>query len=220
MTADQSSTSNAQRPLEPIQADTGMPQWLTANLKTIIAGIVGAVLVAVLIAGYRWYDERSTRAAIDRLGEIMAMDSGASQVKELTAFAASAPKGLRLNAQFLLADAAMESGDYATAATAYAAIESSAEKALALTAGLGRAAALLKDGKADEALRVLNGMRTKAPQTFMNIILVQTTVAAEAAGNKAEALAAFQALADLPGGAENPYYAYKIAALRASLAGS
>lgn len=220
MTTDSRSTPPTQRPLEPIQADTGMPQWLTANLKTITAAIVGAVIVAVLVAGYRWHDERTTRAAIDRLGEIMAMDVGAAQVKELTAFAASAPKYLRLNAQFLLADAAMESGDYATAATAYAAVESSAEKALALTAGLGRAAALLKDGKADEALRVLNGMRTKAPQAFMNIILVQTAAAAEAAGNQAEALAAYEALAGLPSGAENPYYAYKIAALRASLAGS
>lgn len=220
MTTDPHSTPTTQRPLEPIQADTGMPQWLTANLKTITAAIAGAVIVAVLVAGYRWYDERSTRAAIDRLGEIMAMDPGAAQVKEFSAFAAGAPGSLRLNAQFLLADAAMESGDYATAAATYAAIEGSAEKALALTAGLGRAAALLKDGKADEALRVLNGMRTRAPEAFTNIILVQTATAAEAAGNKAEALAAYEALAGLPGGEENPYYAYKITALRASLAGS
>lgn len=220
MTADPHSTSNAQRPLEPIQADTGMPQWLTDNLKTIVAGIVGAVIVAVLIAGYRWHDERTTRAAIDRLGEIMAMDVGAEQVRALSAYVADAPGSLRLNAQFLLADAAMESGDYATAATAYAAIEGSAEKALALTAGLGRAAALLNDGKADEALRVLTGLRAKAPETFMNIILVQTAAAADAAQDTAAALAAYEALAGLPGGAGNPYYAYKIAALRASLAGS
>lgn len=211
------SENQTMRPLDPTLADSfGLPKWLTENLKLIVGAMVAAVVIAGGISAYKWQAQRSARQAANDLGAILTQKKGKDRLDALTAFTASAPESVRLNALFSLADVAMAAKDWDAAAAAYARIESSAGPALAVPAALGRAGALLEAGKAREALDVLAALKGKAPASFQDIIVLQTVAAAEAAGDTQAALSAYEAL-QAGETTPNPYYQHQIARLKAQL---
>ncbi len=208
------------RPLDPTLADSaGLPKWLTENLKLIIGAMLAAIVLAGGISAFKWQKQRAAAQASNELGTILTQKKGKERLDALSAFAASAPDSIKLNALFSLADTAMASKDWDVAAGAYARLETTAGPALAIPAALGRAGALLEAGKAKEALDVLAALKGKASDPFQAVINMQIAVAAEAAGDATAALAAYEAL-QAKEAAPNPYYEHQIARLKAQLGAS
>ncbi|EPR42792.1 transcriptional activator domain-containing protein [Desulfovibrio sp. X2] len=196
-------------------AELGLPDWLAANLKPIVAAMITAVIVAGAIGIWDWQKERSTSKANDELGTILLEKTGTERVKALEAFAAGAPASVRVNALFSLADAAMQAKQYDAAAAAYATLAKETSPALSVAATLGQAGALLQAGKAKESLGLLLALKDKAPAGFNGIVAMQTAAAAEAAGDPKAALAAYEALQAQSAGNPNPYFESKIAQFKA-----
>ena len=123
-----------------------------------------------------------------------------------------------LAAQLELARAAVESENWDKAAAAYAAVaERDPDSPLAFSARFNRADVLLRQGKAAEAATELETLLSQAPDNLKPFLNEQIGEAAEAAGRKDKAIAAYQAaVKELTSiaPAEAAYYQDRIAKLQ------
>ena len=173
---------------------------------------------AIAVAAWQWYRESAAASARDDLGRIAASLDPAARLKALEDFAADAPSSVYLAAQLELARAAVESENWDKAAAAYAAVaERDPDSPLAFSARFNRADVLLRQGKAAEAATELETLLSQAPDNLKPFLNEQIGEAAEAAGRKDKAIAAYQAaVKELTSiaPAEAAYYQDRIAKLQ------
>ncbi|MGE9984439.1 tetratricopeptide repeat protein [Desulfovibrio sp. SGI.169] len=182
----------------------------------LIAGV--ALLFLVLLAGtglWRWYSNGKNEDARRELARISMGAQGAERVKALAALADSAPSDMRLSVLLTLAQSALESGDAAAAADAYAkAARLDADGALGLAAALGEAGSLLRAGKNAEALTLLQSLDSRLPAEGRSVQFRQMLAEAAARANQKELAArTYQALSREVKGLDGEYYRVRAEAL-------
>lgn len=128
----------------------------------------GVVILFLLVLGgtaiWKWHSGSTSAEARQELARITLLNQGQERIKALTTLAEKAPGPVRLTAYLTLGQSAVESGDFAAAAQAYAkAAQEDADGALGMAAVVGEAGALLKAGKNAEALTLLQNLETRLP---------------------------------------------------------
>lgn len=182
----------------------------------LIAGVV--IIFLLVLAGtglWHWYSGGKNDEARQELARIGLTMQGPERVKALAALADKAPSDVRLSVLLALAQSALQSGDDAAAADAYAKVAKlDANGALGLTAALGEAGSLLKAGKNAEALTLLQGLEPRLPVENRSVQFRQMLAeAAVKAGQKDLAARTYQALAQEVKGLDGDYYRVRAEAL-------
>jgi len=193
-----------------------MLHFLVDNLKSIAIGC-GAVILAVgIYAGVNQWRASQALKSADALGVLLIQKTEPkARVAALESFLKDAPGSLRPTVLLELAAAAMVSGDFDKASTAWTELEGSSSADMKVIAGIGHAKSLLMSGKAPEALALLQTLKGKAPKSYELSLVRQIAVAAEQAGNDKVALDAYTELATKAEGAGKPFYEFKANQLKA-----
>ncbi|MCM0756751.1 tetratricopeptide repeat protein [Desulfovibrio aminophilus] len=200
-----------------VNRDTpGILQKIVANLKPLLIGAAVIVAIAAGIAGYRMIQARNLASAQEALGSILAGNTGKEKVAALEKFLPGAPSGLRSAVLFELAGASMNLKDFDKAAGYWADLAAHSDGDERVVAKLGRAHALTRAGKAAEAVKELEALKQDAPEAFAVPVTRQLALAAEAAGDRQAALAAYEALAKFENIGDRPFIESKIAQLKAA----
>lgn len=184
--------------------------FLTTNLKSIVIGCGAIILAVAIYSGVNHFRQRSTEKAADALGVILIEKTESkARVEALEGFLKDAPAGLRPSALLELAAAAMVDKQYDKAATAWTELEGSSSPDMKVIAGIGHAKCLLLQGKAPEALALLQGLKSKSPEAYATAITRQVAAAAEQAGNTPVAQAAYAELAAKDNISGKPFFEFK-----------
>ncbi|MDR2850762.1 MAG: hypothetical protein LBV65_01775 [Desulfovibrio sp.] len=184
------------------------------NNASVIA--TAAIIFLLALGGtgiWRRHAAQKNDEATQALTRIMLTYKGADRIKALQNL--SVPDAIKFSVYFALGQSALENGDYAIAARAYAdAAAADREGVLGLTAALGEAGALLKAEKYSDALNLLQELYAKIKPTSQTIQLRQMLAEAAAMAGKTDLAAqTYQALAnDLPG-LEGAYFRTRATAL-------
>lgn len=191
-------------------------QKIVANLKPILIGAAVLVALAATVAGFRMLQARNLAGAQEALGSILVSTSGKDKIAALEKFLPEAPSALRGAVLFELAGASMAVEDYAKAVDSWRQLVSVSKGDAKLVASLGHARALVLAGKPAEAVSELSALKATAPEAFKAPLDRQLGLAAEAAGDKQTALAAYGDLLQSGEVGDKPYIESKIAQLKAA----
>lgn len=191
-------------------------QKIVANLKPILIGAAVLVALAATVAGFRMLQARNLAGAQEALGSLLVSTSGKDKIAALEKFLPEAPGALRAAVLFELAGASMAVEDYAKAVDAWRQLVSVSKGDARLVASLGHARALVLAGKPAEAVAELSTLKAAAPEAFKAPLDRQLGLAAEAAGDKQTALAAYTDLLQSGEAGDKPYIESKIAQLKAA----
>jgi hypothetical protein len=185
--------------------------FLTDNLKAITIGCLAIILGVGAFEGVRHYRASSAAKAADVLGVILIQKTDAhARVAALEEFLKDAPSSLKPTAELELAASAMLDKQFDKAASAWTSLEDSSSDDMRIVAGIGHAKCLMLQNKPKDALTLLQGLKTKAPEAYKPAITRQLAVAAEAAGNAKVAGEAYTELAGKNGdNAGKPYFEFK-----------
>jgi hypothetical protein len=185
-------------------------RFLVDNLKAIAIGCGVLLLIVAVYAGVNsWRGSQAAKSA-DTLGVILIEKTEPqARIDALEAYLKDAPGSLRPAALLELAASAMVSKQYAKASAAWAELEDSSSADMKVVAGIGHAKSLLLEGKAAEALALLQGLKAKSPKAYELPITRQLAVAAEQAGNDKAAQEAYAELATKAEGAGKPFFEFK-----------
>ena len=171
------------------------PLWnfVSNNAPKIAAGVVSLVVIILAVAGWQWYVEKGLREAQGQLGRVISIQDAARRATALEAFIGGAPSKLVNSATLELATTAMELENYAKAATCYEKVASDeGDSPLGFAARMGHAQALMHGGKYAEARAIFESLVLSAPANVKAAIHQQSAEAAEAAGDKAGAVASLE----------------------------
>ncbi|MDR3641895.1 MAG: tetratricopeptide repeat protein [Humidesulfovibrio sp.] len=171
-------------------------EFLTDNLKAIIVGCIAIILGVAAYEGVSRYRAHSAAKAADVLGVILIQKTEPNaRVEALEGFLKDAPSSLKPTAELELAAAAMVAKQYDKATAAWTDLEGSSSTDMKTVAGIGHARSLMLQGKAQDALTLLQALKAKAPEAYKSAVTRQIAVAAEAAGNNKVASDAYTELA-------------------------
>ena len=167
-----------------------------------IRAIVGLVLLFVAsIIGYgiwQWQGENSLRDSQMELGRVLER-TGQARVEGLEALLPKLPGSMRLGVLLTLAESALAEKDLDRAAKAYRQISSAdPDGVLGYMAGLDLSGVLQRQGKFDEAVALLEGLASRAPDALKLFAREDLASAAEQAGQIDKALATYEELASTP----------------------
>ncbi|MDO9631165.1 MAG: tetratricopeptide repeat protein, partial [Humidesulfovibrio sp.] len=141
--------------------------FLVGNLKAIAIGCGVVILIVAAYAGMNSWRGRQAAKSADALGVILIQKTEPkARVDALEAYLKDAPSSLRPTALLELAASAMVSQQYAKASVAWAELEGSSSADMKVVAGIGHAKSLLLEGKAAEALTLLQALKTKSPKAY------------------------------------------------------
>ena len=178
------------------------PLWnfVLNHARKIAAGVVVVVIVILSVAGWQWYREEQVSDARMALGRIISIQDPARRVSALEGFLKDAPSAVHIAANLELASAAMATGNWDKAAAAYAAVaDQDGDTPLAFAARLNHAQVLMHKGDFAAARDEFKKLAASAPADVAPVLHQQTAEAAVAAGDKAGAIAAYEAaVAALP----------------------
>lgn len=180
--------------------------------KQLITAVCIILAVTVAYAGYRAYSARAEANAQARLGEIMVSSTGADRLAKLDAMLGDVTASVRPAVTLEAAQTAMGLGDYAKAEGYWESLVGMTEGEMQFVARLGRAKAMALAGKGADALKEMKELAGLASAAYTVPVYRQLALAAEAAGDKAEALAAYKKL-DGEDIGDKPYIEYKISQL-------
>lgn len=174
-----------------------MLQFLVRHAVTIV--IIFLLFIAA-IAGYwiySWQSGKQSASDARALGAVLVISHPAQRLGKLEEYLASAPESMKGAAWFAAMESARQLNDYPKLYEAWQAI-SALDPSLKVTAGLGMASALSGQGKAKEALALLDGLSANLSQADSMLVNSQIVSLAEALGDYTRALAACDALTKLP----------------------
>lgn len=180
--------------------------------KQLITAVCIILAVTVAYAGYRAYSARAEANAQARLGEIMVSSTGADRLAKLDAMIGDVTASVRPAVTLEAAQTAMGLGDYAKAEGYWESLVGMTEGEMQFVARLGRAKAMALAGKGADALKEMKELAGLASAAYTVPVYRQLALAAEAAGDKAEALAAYKKL-DGEDIGDKPYIEFKISQL-------
>lgn len=172
------------------------PLWnfVLNHARKIAAGVVLVVLVILAVAGWQWYREEQVADARHALGRIISIQDPARRVSALEGFLKDAPAAVNTAACLELAAAAVQTGDWDKAASAYSRVaEKEGDTPLSFAARLNRAQVLMHKGDFAAARDEFGKLAASAPADVMPVIRQQQAEAAVAAGDKSGAVAAYEA---------------------------
>lgn len=172
------------------------PLWnfVLKHAKHITMAVVACVAVILAVAGWQWYAETQLQKSRNALGQALSLQDPARRVEALEAFLKDAPSELILATDLEIAAASVAMQDYPRAAAAYARVaEREGDSPLGFTARLNRAQVLMHNGEYALARSEFQALVSKAPAQLLSVMNQQVAEAAEAAGDKAGAVAAYEA---------------------------
>ena len=172
------------------------PLWnfVLNHARQIAAGVVVVVVVILAVAGWQWYREEQVKDARFALGRIISIQDASRRVAALEGFLKDAPAAVTTAARLELASSAVAVEDWDKAAAAYAAVaEEEDDTPLAFASRLNHAQVLMHKGDFAAARDELKELAAKAPAEAAAVLHQQVAEAAEAAGDKAGAIAAYEA---------------------------
>lgn len=179
-------------------------------------------LFALLLAGtasYRWYMARATTQAQTQLANLTMLPEGQAKFAALEQFAQTAPEQVRLAAALELANAAVNVKNYDKAAEAFATLHSiDAGHPLGDIAAFNEAQTLMRTGKFDAALSVLETLYNTVSEenrTLVNNLLAES---AQAAGKTERAITAYDQLAASTTGPEAEFFRFRAQSLKSAQA--
>ena len=181
------------------------------QLIIVVALIIG---VAAVYAGYNAYTAKTEVSAQADLGKILIQAKGQDKIAKLEGLLNMVPSSVKPAVQLELAQACMTNNEYDKAAKYWGQLEGNTDNDMQIIARLGKAKSLLLGGKAADAVKELKDLAGLAPAAFTVPIYRQLALAAEAAGDTAEALSAYQTLAEKQP-SDKPFIDYKISQLEA-----
>lgn len=178
------------------------PLWnfVLTHARKIAAGVVVVVIVILAVAGWQWYRVEQIADARLALGRIISIQDPARRAAALEGFLKDVPSAVVTATQLELAATAVEMKDWDKAAAAYAAVaDSEDDTPLAYAARLNHAQVLMHKGDFAAAQAEFSTLAASAPAEAAAVMHQQVAEAAEAAGDKAGAAAAYEAaIAALP----------------------
>jgi tetratricopeptide (TPR) repeat protein len=180
--------------------------------KQLITAVCIILAVTVAYAGYKAYSARAESNAQARLGEIMVSSTGADRLAKLDAMLKDVTDSVQPAVTLEAAETAMKLGDYAKAEGYWESLVGMTEGEMQFVARLGRAKAMALAGKGADALKEMKELVGLASAAYTVPVYRQLALAAEAAGDKAEALAAYKKL-DGEDIGDKPFIEYKISQL-------
>ncbi|MDR2745217.1 MAG: hypothetical protein LBB66_08535 [Desulfovibrio sp.] len=206
--------------LDEIQTETSTESAPLLRFILRHAGLIAGLVVCLLllIAGtgiWQWRSNTKNAEVADELARISMTSQGESRVAALAALALSAPEKAKLAVYMALGQSAVESGDYAAAAAAYAdAARRDSEGAFGTAAMIAQACALLRNGKSADAVSLLQEAEKRLPEQARTPQLRQMLAeAALSAGQKDFAAGIYENLANAAPGREGDYFRARAAAL-------
>ena len=178
------------------------PLWnfVLTHARKIAAGVVVLVVIILSVAGWQWYREEQIADARLALGRIISIQDPARRTAALEGFLKDAPSAVATSAYLELAASAIESKDWDKAAASYASVaENEGDSPLGYTARLNHAQVLMHKGDFAAARDEFKALVSDTPAEVVPVIHQQVAEAAVAAGDKAGAIAAYEAaVASLP----------------------
>ncbi|HJD96417.1 tetratricopeptide repeat protein [Mailhella massiliensis] len=178
------------------------PLWnfVLTHARKIAAGVVVVVVAILAVACWQWYREGQVADERFALGRITSIQDPARRAAALEGFLKDAPSALGTATQLELASTAVEMQNWEKAAAAYAAVaDLEGDTPLAYAARLNHAQVLMHKGDFAAARDEFRALAAEAPAEAAAVMHQQVAEAAEAAGDKAGALAAYEAaVAALP----------------------
>jgi predicted negative regulator of RcsB-dependent stress response len=180
--------------------------------KQLITAVCIILAITVAYAGYKAYNARAESNAQAQLGEIMVSSTGADRLAKLDAMLGDVTASVRPAVTLEAAQTAMSLGDYAKAQGYWEDLVGQTEGEMQFVARLGRAKAMALSGNGAEALKEMKDLVGTASAAYTVPVYRQLALAAEAAGDKAEALAAYKKL-DGEDIGDKPFIEYKISQL-------
>ncbi|MDR3320190.1 MAG: hypothetical protein LBS77_04525 [Desulfovibrio sp.] len=175
----------------------------------VIAGVfVGFLLLLAGTGIWQWRTGVKSAEAADELARITMTSHGEARVRALNSLVLSVPEKAKLGIYMALGQSALESGDYATASSAYAAAaRQDSEGALGAAAMIAQACTLLKGGKNAEGVSLLQEMEKRLPEQARTVQLRQMLAeAAVGAGQTELAAKTYRDLAGMAPGRDGDYF--------------
>ena len=190
-------------------------KMLLKHIKPLVIGFGAVVLV---FGGYGVYDYVQAKNAENSsalLGEIIVGKQGQEKVDALRSFLEQSPGVVTTTALFELASSLQGLDQYEQAVEVWTTLEAAVDANTAPVVKLGKAQAMAQAGRNDDALQLLQQLKTSLPQSYGVEISKCIAETAEKAGKPQVALEAYRALTDAEGVGERTkdYFYYKIAKL-------
>ncbi|AMK12358.1 MAG: tetratricopeptide repeat protein [Pseudodesulfovibrio sp.] len=180
--------------------------------KQLVLGVAAILVVAAAYAGFQAYGAKAKASAQAELGDILMTTTGAETLTKLDGLIGTAPSSVKPAVVLEAAQTAMTLGDYAKAAGYWEALVGLTEGEMQFVARLGNAKAMLLSGNAADALKEMNELVGLASAAYTVPVYRQLALTAEAAGDTAQALAAYKKLEEEKVG-DTPFIEYKISQL-------
>lgn len=192
-------------------------QFIIRHAGLIVLLLVLFVVALAGTAGYNWYSARAAQNAQLDLARVVMSTQGADRVAALEKFVGSAPSSIRMAAWLALSEAAMAEQNFDMAAKAFGQVAAADPAgAVGLLAALNEGQALMRAGKAVQALTILEKLESLIPEAQRQLVRITVAEAALLAGNPQRAKTAFEALAAASGGTEAEFYLYRARSLEAA----
>ncbi|GAU07692.1 tetratricopeptide repeat protein [Desulfoplanes formicivorans] len=187
------------------------------NLKPIGLGLGALILLVGAYSGYTTYTGIQANKLTNALGTILLEQDPAKRITSLNQFLQEHPSALSVGPLLELANTAMTSKDYTTAASAWARVADKTEGDIHILASMGQARALSLDGKYKEALTILEAIDTVSAKDFATPLARQIAFVAEQNGDWEKALAAYQELKAAGAVTNTAFLDMKIADIKAKM---
>ena len=180
--------------------------------KQLIIVVCAILAVAAAYAGIKAYNANARSSAQAKLGDILVSTTGAGTLTKLDALLKDVPASVKPAVTLEAAQSAMGVGEYAKAESYWESLVGMTEGEMQFVARLGRAKAMLLAGRAADALKEMKDLTGIASAAYTVPVYRQLALTAEAAGDKAEALAAYKKL-DAEKTGDKPFIEFKISQL-------
>lgn len=189
-------------------------QFMVTNSKAIAAGVLVLLLALAGTGVWRWHAASRAEESLDLLARTVLTTSGEERVRALESLAQTSPEDFRFAALSALAHSAVEAGNLETAANAYGqAAQLAGEQPLGLASELAQAGVLLRAGKGEEALKLLQALEAGMSEESRLDLLPLVADAAELAGKKDVAAEAYTKLGEAHPGEDGGFYRARAAEL-------
>ena len=185
----------------------------------IIVGVILLLIVAIVALGvYQWRSEGATREASLALGKALTSTTGEAKVQALEAMRKDVPESMREGLLLEIAMAALDAEQLDKAAATFGEVAKYDTGPMGFAAAMNQSDILLRAGKADEALKVLENLERTVPNAMRAALLQAIAAAAEEAGNAGSAIKAYEGLLGLGETDMDNYFRARIEVLRSASA--
>nr|WP_321256046.1 transcriptional regulator [uncultured Pseudodesulfovibrio sp.] len=180
--------------------------------KQLILAVSVIIGVTAIYAGYNAYATKAKATAQAELGVILVETRNKDQIEKLETLLNTVPASVKPAVVLEIAQASMTFGEYSKAVTYWGMLIGETNEDMQFTARMGKAKALLLEGKGADALTEMKELVGIASDAYTVPVYRQLALAAETAGDTVEALAAYKKLAEKDV-ADKPFIDYKISQL-------